>query len=159
MTSENIDQYGRIAPMLAAIEALVKCESPSEDIDACRSVVALASESAVAGVTIPQLPLVGDGRLSWWWLRCFLGCCCDCGCVWLVVVVVVGIEAIGIVKRVGTVVLLGTVIEPKTVFVAELKLIDVVPVVFVFVATTFKYHVFGDPSKLVGLKTILDLFK
>jgi glutamate carboxypeptidase len=47
MTSENTVEYGRLTPMLADIEALVRCESPSEDLDACRSVVALASDIAL----------------------------------------------------------------------------------------------------------------
>ena len=46
MTSEKVAQYGRLLPMLAALEALVRCESPSDDLAACRAVVALASEIA-----------------------------------------------------------------------------------------------------------------
>ena len=46
MTSENSAEYGRLTPMLADLEALVRCESPSDDLAACRSVVALASEIA-----------------------------------------------------------------------------------------------------------------
>ncbi len=67
MTSENIDQYGRIAPMLAAIEALVKCESPSEDIDACRSVVALASDIATRVLGTPAQIKEIEGRPVFWW--------------------------------------------------------------------------------------------
>ena len=37
---------GRIVPMLQALEALVRCESPTEDLSACRKVVALANEIA-----------------------------------------------------------------------------------------------------------------
>ena len=55
--------------------------------------------------------------------------------------------------------LFGIVIDPITLLDEELKLKVVVPVVLVLVAITFKYQVFDDPSKLVGLKIILDLLK
>ena len=67
MTSENHDQYGRLTPMLAAIEALVKCESPSEDIDACRSVVALASDIATRVLGTPAQIKEIEGRPVFWW--------------------------------------------------------------------------------------------
>lgn len=67
MTSENVAQYGRLDPMLAAIEALVKCESPSEDIDACRSVVALASDIATRVLGTPAQIKEVEGRPVFWW--------------------------------------------------------------------------------------------
>jgi glutamate carboxypeptidase len=53
--------------MLAAIEALVKCESPSEDIDACRSVVALASDIATRVLGTPAQIKEIEGRPVFWW--------------------------------------------------------------------------------------------
>ena len=67
MTSENLLEYGRLSPMLAAIEALVKCESPSEDIDACRSVVALASDIATRVLGTPAQIKEIEGRPVFWW--------------------------------------------------------------------------------------------
>lgn len=67
MTSQNIDEYGRITHMLAAIEALVKCESPSEDLDACRSVVELASDIATRVLGTPAQIKEIEGRPVFWW--------------------------------------------------------------------------------------------
>lgn len=67
MKSKNIDEYGRLTPMLAAIEALVKCESPSEDLDACRSVVALASDIATRVLGTPAQIKEIEGRPVFWW--------------------------------------------------------------------------------------------
>jgi glutamate carboxypeptidase len=67
MTSENITEYGRLTPMLAAIEALVKCESPSEDLDACRSVVSLASDIATRVLGTPAQIKEVEGRPVFWW--------------------------------------------------------------------------------------------
>lgn len=67
MTSTNIDEYGRINPMLAAIEALVKCESPSEDLDACRAVVSLASDIATRVLGTPAQIKEIEGRPVFWW--------------------------------------------------------------------------------------------
>ena len=52
---------------LAALEALVRCESPSDDVDACRSVVALAATIAqdVLGVAADILEI--EGRPVFWW--------------------------------------------------------------------------------------------
>ena len=65
--SENQVEYGRLAPMLAAIEALVRCESPSEDIDACRQVVSLASDIATRVLGIPAEIKEIEGRPVFWW--------------------------------------------------------------------------------------------
>ena len=67
MTSTNTAEYGRLTPMLPAIEALVKCESPSEDIDACRSVVALASDIATRVLGTPAQIKEIEGRPVFWW--------------------------------------------------------------------------------------------
>ena len=67
MTSEKSVEYGRLTPMLAAIEALVKCESPSEDLDACRSVVALASDIATRVLGTPAQIKEIEGRPVFWW--------------------------------------------------------------------------------------------
>lgn len=53
MTSQNSAEYGRLTPMLAALEALVRCESPTEDLDACRNVVRLASDIATRVLGTP----------------------------------------------------------------------------------------------------------
>ena len=67
MTGTNLDEYGRLTPMLAAIEALVKCESPSEDLDACRSVVELASDIATRVLGTPAQIKEIEGRSVFWW--------------------------------------------------------------------------------------------
>jgi glutamate carboxypeptidase len=53
--------------MLSSIESLVKCESPSEDLDACRSVVALASEIAASVLGAPAQIKEIQGRPVFWW--------------------------------------------------------------------------------------------
>ncbi len=67
MTSENNGSYGRLTPMLAAIEALVRCESPSEDLGACRSVVELASDIATRVLGTPAQIKEIEGRPVFWW--------------------------------------------------------------------------------------------
>ena len=67
MTSEKSVEYGRLTPMLAAIEALVKCESPSEDLEACRSVVSLASDIATRVLGTPAEIKEVEGRPVFWW--------------------------------------------------------------------------------------------
>ena len=58
---------GRITPMLQDLEALVRCESPSEDLAACKKVVALANEIATkelgSAAEIREL----NGRPVFWW--------------------------------------------------------------------------------------------
>jgi glutamate carboxypeptidase len=53
--------------MLAALEALVRCESPSEDIGACRAVVTLASDIATRVLGIPAQIKEIEGRPVFWW--------------------------------------------------------------------------------------------
>lgn len=67
MTSEKVAEYGRLEPMLAALEALVRCESPTEDLDACRSVVRLASDIATRVLGIPAQIKEIEGRPVFWW--------------------------------------------------------------------------------------------
>ena len=67
MTNQNASEYGRLHPMLASIEPLVKCESPSDDLEACRSVVALASEIAEKVLGAPAQIKEIQGRPVFWW--------------------------------------------------------------------------------------------
>ena len=67
MTSTNSDKYGRLDPMLAAIEALVRCESPSEDLEACRNVVRLASDISTRVLGTPAQIKEIEGRPVFWW--------------------------------------------------------------------------------------------
>ena len=67
MTSEKASEYGRLEPMLAALEALVRCESPTEDLEACRSVVHLASDIATRVLGVPAQIKEIEGRPVFWW--------------------------------------------------------------------------------------------
>jgi glutamate carboxypeptidase len=67
MTSANEAKYGRLVPMLAAIEALVRCESPTEDIAACQNVVRLASDIATRVLGTPAQIKEIKGRPVFWW--------------------------------------------------------------------------------------------
>jgi len=58
---------GRIAPMLQALEALVRCESPSEDLSACRKVIALANEIATKELGKAAEIMEVNGRPVFWW--------------------------------------------------------------------------------------------
>ena len=58
---------GRIAPMLQALEALVRCESPSEDLSACRKVVELANEIATKELGRTAEIMEVNGRPVFWW--------------------------------------------------------------------------------------------
>lgn len=62
MTSEKQGEYGRLNPMLAALEALVKCESPTEDLKACNDVVRLASDIATRVLGTPAEIRQVEGR-------------------------------------------------------------------------------------------------
>jgi len=67
MTSEKVSTYGRLTPMLADIEALVRCESPSDDLAACKKVVALASDIATRVLGVPAQVKDIEGRPVFWW--------------------------------------------------------------------------------------------
>ncbi|MEK6648738.1 MAG: M20/M25/M40 family metallo-hydrolase [Actinomycetota bacterium] len=53
--------------MLTALEALVRCESPTEDLDACRDVVKLASDIATQILGVPAHTREVNGRPVFWW--------------------------------------------------------------------------------------------
>ena len=53
--------------MLAALEALVKLESPTEDLNACRDVVRLASDIATRILGTPAEIREVNGRPVFWW--------------------------------------------------------------------------------------------
>ena len=55
---------GRITPMLQALEALVRCESPSDDLNACKKVISLANEIATKELGKPAeiLEVNGDRK-------------------------------------------------------------------------------------------------
>ena len=63
MTNET----GRIAPMLQSLESLVRCESPSDDLVACRKVVNLANEIATKELGKSAEILEVNGRPVFWW--------------------------------------------------------------------------------------------
>lgn len=44
MSEKNLENYGTITPMLKSLEALVRYESPTDDLEACNGVMKLASE-------------------------------------------------------------------------------------------------------------------
>ena len=67
MTSEKASEYGRLEPMLAPLEALVRCESPTEDLQACREVVRLASDIATRVLGVPAQIKEIEGRPVFWW--------------------------------------------------------------------------------------------
>lgn len=67
MTALVDDKYGRIEPMLTALEAIVRCESPSEDLAACHEVVRLASDIAMRVLGIPARIREVNGRPVFWW--------------------------------------------------------------------------------------------
>ncbi|HEX7405552.1 MAG TPA: M20/M25/M40 family metallo-hydrolase [Candidatus Nanopelagicaceae bacterium] len=67
MTTQSENKYGRIESMLKVLETLVKLESPSEDLDACRAVVQLASEIAEKVLGTPATVREVNGRPVFWW--------------------------------------------------------------------------------------------
>lgn len=58
---------GRITSMLQALEALVRCESPSEDLAACRNVVELANDIAAKELGAAAEIKEVNGRPVFWW--------------------------------------------------------------------------------------------
>ena len=62
-----MDKSGRIDPMLSALETLVRAESPSDDLAACRKVVALANEIAIKELGKPADIKEVNGRPVFWW--------------------------------------------------------------------------------------------
>lgn len=66
MSEINSENYGTIAPMLNDLEALVRCESPTEDVDACNKVMTLASQIALRVVGDAGKILQVQGRPVFW---------------------------------------------------------------------------------------------
>lgn len=58
---------GRIIPMLNALEKLVRAESPTDDLAACKKVVAIANEIAMEELGKPAEILDVNGRPVFWW--------------------------------------------------------------------------------------------
>lgn len=67
MTSEKSTEYGRLAPMLSDLELLVRCQSPTEDLQACRAVVAVAAEIAERVLGTPAQIKEIESRPVFWW--------------------------------------------------------------------------------------------
>lgn len=67
MTSAQSTQYGRIEPMLDSLEALVRAESPSDDLPACHRVLEVAADIAARELGIPATIEVIEGRPLFWW--------------------------------------------------------------------------------------------
>jgi glutamate carboxypeptidase len=67
MTSEKATEYGRLTPMLSDLELLVRCQSPTEDLGACREVVALASDIAERVLGTPAQIKEIESRPVFWW--------------------------------------------------------------------------------------------
>ena len=61
------NETGRIAPMLEALESLVRAESPTEDLSACRKVVEVANQIATKELGKPGEILEINGRPVFWW--------------------------------------------------------------------------------------------
>jgi len=53
--------------MLSALEKLVRLESPTEDLDACRAVIELASQIALDVLGVPAQIREVNGRPVFWW--------------------------------------------------------------------------------------------
>ncbi len=53
--------------MLSALEKLVRLESPTEDLDACRGVIELASQIALDVLGVPAQIREVNGRPVFWW--------------------------------------------------------------------------------------------
>lgn len=66
MSEKNFANYGTITPMLKSLEALVRCESPTEDLAACNEVMNLASEISREVLGDPGRILQIKGRPVFW---------------------------------------------------------------------------------------------
>jgi glutamate carboxypeptidase len=66
MSEKNIQSYGTIAPMLKDLEILVRCESPTEDLDACNKVMTVASGIAKDVLGDPGKIIQIKGRPVFW---------------------------------------------------------------------------------------------
>ena len=64
------EKAGRIVGMnspLESLEALVRCESPTEDLEACNEVMQIAAEIALSVLGEPARILQVKGRPVFWW--------------------------------------------------------------------------------------------
>ena len=64
------EKAGRIVGMnspLQSLEALVRCESPTEDLEACNEVMQVAAEIALSVLGEPARILQVEGRPVFWW--------------------------------------------------------------------------------------------
>ena len=53
--------------ILHDLQRLVECQSPSEDLEACRKVIALANEIATERLGTPAKVFDENGRPVFWW--------------------------------------------------------------------------------------------
>jgi glutamate carboxypeptidase len=72
MMSANTSQYGRLDPMAAShmlesLEALVRAESPSNDLAACQRVLEVAADIAARELDTPARIEEVEGRPVFWW--------------------------------------------------------------------------------------------
>jgi hypothetical protein len=71
MTNAQSPEYGRLNPMshlmISSLETLVRCESPTEDLAACREVVQVASAIAADVLGTPAQIREIEGRPVFWW--------------------------------------------------------------------------------------------
>ena len=71
MTDAQSAEYGRLNPMsdlmLSSLETLVRCESPTEDLAACREVVEVASSIAAEVLGTPAQIREIESRPVFWW--------------------------------------------------------------------------------------------
>ena len=61
------NETGRILPMLQALEKLVRCESPTDDLAACKRVVEVANEIAIEVLGKAAEIKEINGRPIFWW--------------------------------------------------------------------------------------------
>lgn len=65
--STNTAEYGRLDLMLESLEALVRAESPSDDVAACRRVLEVAADIAARELEVPAAIEDIEGRPVFWW--------------------------------------------------------------------------------------------
>jgi len=66
MSEKSQANYGTISPMLKSLETLVRCESPTDDLEACRAVMSVASDIAREVLGDPGKILEIKGRPVFW---------------------------------------------------------------------------------------------
>lgn len=61
------NETGRITPMLEALEKLVRAESPTEDLSACRKVLEVANQIALDELgSAGEILIINDRPVFWW---------------------------------------------------------------------------------------------